>query len=37
MHYVDAHKATDYLRVRSESEVQCSLAPEQEEHPDHGA
>ena len=31
MHYVDAEQVIEYLRVRSESQVQYSLASEREE------
>ena len=36
LHYGNARKTAENLRVRSESQVQRSLVPELEEHPDLG-
>jgi hypothetical protein len=34
MHFEDAEQTAENLRVRSESQVQCSFVPELEEHPE---
>jgi len=34
VHYGNAQQTAENLRVRSESQVQCSLVPELEEHPE---